>query len=106
MIDQAQPPYYGVRQQRDRLVVSSAHGFNRFDSIGFPCPPDISDHVWAAACALAADRHPNARYPQPQDVRDAGIVVRAAVSHVLSVSQTDADRIFVLGGRMARQPWA
>ena len=41
------------------------------------CPLGVSATAWAAACALAADRHPNADYPQPRDVSDAQIAAAA-----------------------------
>src|SRR5690349_17570176 len=44
------------------------------------CPTGESILVWAGSCALAADRHPNADYPQPADVRDARIALEGAES--------------------------
>ncbi len=35
------------------------------------------DVVWFAACALAEHRHPNNKYPQPNDKEDAEIVLTA-----------------------------
>lgn len=46
----------------------------------FPKPAGISPEVWAGACALAAERHPQATYPQPSDVDDARTVVTALVA--------------------------
>ena len=44
------------------------------------CPIGESVLVWAGACALAVERHPNASYPQPHDVKDAREVLEAAVA--------------------------
>lgn len=45
----------------------------------FLCPEGENVMVWAGACALAEQRHPNARYPQPVDVSDARIVTTVVV---------------------------
>ena len=44
-----------------------------------PCPPGETEITWAGACALAALRHPQARYPQPADVADSRTVTAAVV---------------------------
>ena len=51
-------------------------------------PEGMNRDVWRGACALAADRHPNACWPQPQDVRDAMTVILATMTQT-----TDEERI-------------
>ena len=43
------------------------------------CPEGESVITWAAACALAAHRHPHAHYPQPADLADARIASIAII---------------------------
>lgn len=45
-------------------------------------PEGMNRDVWRGACALGAARHPNACWPQPQDVRDAMTVVLAIMKEV------------------------
>lgn len=33
--------------------------------------------VWIGACALAEKRHPRAKFPQPQDIKDSETVIYA-----------------------------
>jgi hypothetical protein len=53
------------------------NGRLRDQKIKHECPLGTSALVWAGACALAAERHPNADYPQPSDVHDAQVVAAA-----------------------------
>jgi hypothetical protein len=45
-------------------------------------PEGMNRDVWRGACALGAARHPNACWPQPQDVRDAMTVILETMKEV------------------------
>lgn len=47
---------------------------------GHPCPIGESRLVWSGACALAVKRHPEASWPQPQDIDDARVVLTQSLA--------------------------